>query len=68
MYILQTMRRTVTYYMTNPSSGQGERPTTKKKKKRNCLVYNQNLVASPGRAQRQNGLADRQLQTLTLTR
>jgi hypothetical protein len=52
VYVLLAHTRTVTYYMTDPPSRQGDRPTTN----RNCLDYNQTLVTSRGGAQRQDGL------------
>jgi len=51
MYILRTQTRTVTCYMTHPS-------TQHDKQNRNCLDYSQNLVMSPGGTQRQDGLTD----------
>jgi hypothetical protein len=44
MYILLTQTRTVTCYMTDPSSCLGESPTAHN---RICLDYNQNLVMNP---------------------
>jgi len=49
-----TETRTLNYYMIDPSSRWGGRPTTNKN--RNSLDYNQNLVMSPGEARRQDGL------------
>jgi len=51
-----TQTRTVTCHMTDPSSRQGGRPTTKQN--RNCLNYSQNLVMGPAGARRQDGLTD----------
>jgi len=47
--------------MLDPSSLQGERPTTNKKS--NCLNHSQNLVVSPVGAQRQDGLTDPLMQS-----
>jgi len=51
MYILLTQTRTVTCYMTDPSSGQGESCKTEEIA---CLDYSQNLVMSPEGAQCQD--------------
>jgi hypothetical protein len=45
-------KRTVNYYVIELSYRQGERPMA------NCPACNKNLVMSPGRAQRQDGLTD----------
>jgi len=61
MYILLDKDQDSELLHDRPVLSKGRMPHDKHN--HNCLDYSQNVIFSPGGAQRQNGLTDRQLQS-----